>query len=323
MNLHYLQYTFNLLFRHLSTETKLKYIKNINNIFDKLFLSRKEYQDISNFIYIIIQLIERVGEEDFDTIFMNKIEFLEYVFDRFNTLLLDMLDYYYDRKEESRQLIKKLFCKSDFGTKFYLCIFDNLKRFRDLTGMIYVYNNKAVHNEKDEKKNNELIDNLIQKVKNKLNEIIDRTIFEINDAFYFKLLFEIYIKDNKDNKNCDYVLKTIQYIIEKFNQIENKDLSYNISSIKEKIQLNHKNILLLIYKITFFIYKRKYLIENNIFIKPIVLYLSSFCNKRNLLFLKLLFPIEGKKESKKSNKKKLIIEMLFEIFIDLYLEFKK
>ena len=88
MNLHYLQYTFNLLFRHLSTETKLKYIKNINNIFDKLFLSRKEYQDISNFIYIIIQLIERVGEEDFDTIFMNKIEFLEYIFDRFNTLLL-------------------------------------------------------------------------------------------------------------------------------------------------------------------------------------------------------------------------------------------
>ena len=91
---------------------------------------------------------------------------------------------------------------------------------------------------------------MIQKVKNKLNEIIDRIIFEINDTFYFKLLFEIYIKDNKDNTIYDYVLNLMQYIIEKCNQIKNKDLSYNISSIKEKI---HKNILLLIYKITFFI----------------------------------------------------------------------
>ena len=45
--------------------------------------------------------------------------------------------------------------------------------------------------------------------------------------------------------------------------------------------------------------------------------------KINLLYLKILFPIEEKTESNKSYNKKLIIEMLFEIFIELYLEFKK
>ena len=320
-------YTFNsfflILFRNLSTEEKLKYIKNTNYIFDKLLLTKKYYKDICNFITIILQLIQRVGEEDIDTFFMNKIEFLEYVFNRFNTLLIDMLDYYNDKKDEIKDLIKNLFCKKDFGSKLYLYVFDNLKRQKESTGMVYVLNSKIINNDgKEEKKNNELIENLFEKVKKKLYKIIDRTIFELNEPFYFKLLFDIYIKDYKDNNNCDFVLKTIEYIIDKFNKNENNDLSFN-NPINKIIQLNHKNILLLIYKITFFIYKRKYLIENNIFIKPIVLYLSGFCNKINLLYLKILFPIEEKTESNKSYNKKLIIEMLFEIFIELYLEFKK
>ena len=320
-------YTFNsfflLLFRKLTTEEKLKYIKNIGNIFDKLFLSRKTYNDINYFILIILQLIKRVGEEDFDNYFIDKIAFLEYVYDRFNTLLLDMLDYYKDKKEEIKQIIKNLFCKKDYVMNFYIYILENLKRHKDSSGMIMVYNSKYITINKNEKDINEIIDNFFKKIKNNLYDIIDRTVYELTDPFYFKLLFEIYIQEYKDDKNCDFTLNSIQYIIDKIDQLENNNSYFNKNSIKEKIELTHKNILLLIYKITFFIYKRKYLIENNIFIKPIVLYLSGFCNKINLLYLKILFPIEEKTESNKSYNKKLIIEMLFEIFIELYLEFKK
>ena len=320
-------YTFNsfflLIFRNLSTSTKLKYIKNQSNIIDKLLLSKKNYSEISYFIPIVLQLINRIGEEDFDTIFMNKIELLELAYDKFNILLFDMLDYFKEKKEEVKHIIKSLFCKKDFGTTFYLNTLDCLKRQKDMTGMIYVFNNKYISNDKIDKNNSNIIDTFFAKIKNNIHEIIDRTIFELTDPFYFKLLFEIYIKDYRDDKNCDFVLNTIQYIIDKFNKMENENSSFDKNYIKEKIELCHKNILLLIYKITFFIYKRKYLIENNIFIKQIVLYLSIFCNRENLLYLKVLFPIEEKTESNKLYNKKLIIEMLFEIFIDLYLEFKK
>ena len=320
-------YTFNsfflLLFRNLTTESKLKYIKNISNNFDKLLLSKKVYDVICYFIPLIIQLICRIGEEDFDTIFMNKIKFFEFSYDKFNTLLFDMLEYYKEKKDEIKHIIKSLFSKKDFGTKFYLNVLDNLKRQKDMNGMIYVFNSKYINNDKMEKNNSIIIDTFFKKIKTNIYDIIDRTIFELTDPFYFKLLFEIYIKDYTDNNNCDFVLNTIEYIIQKFNKMENNDSSFDINYVKEKTELCHKNILLLIYKITFFIYKRKYLIENNIFIKPIVLYLSVFCNKTNLLYLKLLFSIEDKNETNKLYNKKLIIEMLFEIFIDLYLEFKK
>ena len=316
-------YTFNsfflLLFRNITMENKLKYMKNISNIFDKLLLSKKSYNDIKYFIEIILQLIDRVGIEDFDTIFMNKIEFLEFAYDKFNNLLFDMLDYYNDRKEELKPLIKNLFCKKDFGINFYFNILDNLKRHKEMSEMFEGFNEKCISNDKNENFNNELIDALFRKVKKNLYNIIDKTIFELTDPFYFKLLFEIYIKEYTDNKNCDFVLDFIQYIIDKFNQFEINNSLY----INEKTELCHKNILVLIYKITFFISKRSYLIENNIFIKFIVLYLSAFCNRTNLLFLKLLFPIEEVNEINKVYNKKLIIEMLFEIFIELYLEFKK
>ena len=294
----------------MSTSTKLKYIKNQSNIIDKLLLSKKNYSEISYFIPIVLQLINRIGEEDFDTIFMNKIELLELAYDKFNILLFDMLDYFKEKKEEVKHIIKSLFCKKDFGTTFYLNTLDCLKRQKDMTGMIYVFNNKYISNDKIDKNNSNIIDTFFAKIKNNIHEIIDRTIFELTDPFYFKLLFEIYIKDYRDDKNCDFVLNTIQYIIDKFNKMENENSSFDKNYIKEKIELCHKNILLLIYKITFFIYKRKYLIENNIFIKQIVLYLSIFCNRENLLYLKVLFPIEEKTESNKLNQINYIIKNL-------------
>ena len=44
----------------------------------------KDKKDVMDLIPIILQMIQRIGEEDSDTIFMNKIEFLEYAYNRFN-----------------------------------------------------------------------------------------------------------------------------------------------------------------------------------------------------------------------------------------------
>ena len=67
-------------------------------------------------IPIILQMIQRIGEEDSDTIFMNKIEFLEYAYNRFNKFILDMLEKKLSTTEEAKKGIKdlknNLFCKS-------------------------------------------------------------------------------------------------------------------------------------------------------------------------------------------------------------------
>ena len=317
-------YTFNsfflLLFRNMPNEAKLKYIKNIEKQYDKCLFSKKNYNYFILTI-IILKLIQRVGEEELDNYFMNKLEFLDYVYERFNSLLFDMLEYYNGKKNEYKNIISKLFCKEDYGTNFFLSIFDSLKRQKDLADTCIMVDNKYVGNKKQDK-TNEIIENFLTKVKKSLYDIIDKTIYEFTDPFYFDLLYEIYIKDYNDKRNCDFTLKTIEYIINKFNEFENKNSYFGQTTINEKNEINNYNLLLLIYKITFFIPKRQYLVSNTTFIQTIVLYLSEFCNKTELMKLKILFPIGGKNDLGQENKK-LILEILFEIFIELYIEFVK
>ena len=52
----------------------------------------KDKKDVMDLIPIILQMIQKIGEEDSDTIFMNKIEFLEYAYNRFNKFIADMLE---------------------------------------------------------------------------------------------------------------------------------------------------------------------------------------------------------------------------------------
>ena len=319
-------YTFNsfflLLFRNMAFDAKLKYIKNVSKIFDKLYFTKKYYNEISFFIPIILHIIERVGIEDSNNCFMNKIELLEYVYDRFNSILINMLDNYSEKREEVKHIIKHLFVKKDFVTIFYLNFFDSLKRQKDMTGMIYeINNNKKIDN--IDKDNTEIVENLLEKVKKKFYEIIDKTIYELIDPFYIKLLFDIYIKDYSDEKHRDFVLTTIKYIIDKFEEYEKNKLTLAKKYISEKLELNNKSILILIYKIIFYITKRQYLTGDNALVKPIITYLSSFCDKYNLSYLKILFPIDENMDLKQNFNRKIILEMLFEIYIELYLEFKK
>jgi hypothetical protein len=304
-------------------ETQLKYIKNVSKVFDKLYFSKKNYKEIQYFIPIILHIIERVGDEDSDNCFMNKLELLEYVYDRFNGLLLDMLELYNEKRDEVKQLIKHLFVKKNYVTIFYLNIFDCLKKQKDMAGIVCEIDNVASSFDKSDKDNNEKIDNLFEKFTQKLYIIIDKTFYELIDPFYLKLLFDIYIKDYNDEKHRDFVLKTIKYIIDKFEEYEKNNSFSAKKNVNEKFEINNKSLLILIYKIVFYITKRQYLTEDNDLIKPIISYLSSFRDKVNLLYLKILFPIDNTKELYQNFSRKLILEILFEIYIELYLEYKK
>ena len=332
-------YTFNsfflILFRNMTNIEKIKYIKNINKRSKKLYLDEKIYIITRFYNRIILQLIQRVGDEKSDTFFMGKLEFLEYVYDKFNDLLLNMLDYF-DEKEKSKNdnekrilksMINNLFCSKENAFNFYISIFKNLKKQKEEFGTIYIENSQIMNYNKDKDKKKEKIYELFfEKVKTNINIIIDRTIFKLIDPFYFKLLFEIYIndyvKENSENKKNDLVLETIANMITKFDNFGNEEISKS-KKINKVYEFNNKNSILLIYKITFYISKRQYLIQNTIFIKSIVLYLITFLSRIKLVFLKLVFSIDDTKDSKYKINKKMIIEMLFEIFIELYLEFKK
>ena len=319
-------YTFNSffvsLFRNMSNKSKLKYIKNINSKSEKLYLEEKNFIITRFFSRIIIQLIQRVGEEESDTFIMGKLEFFEYVYDKFKDLLINMLDYYQDKKKAKKETLKpminNLFCSKENSLSFYISIFDNLKKQKDMLKMLYVFNNKVIKNLNNEN-DNKFFDNFTNKVKNNLYNIIDNTIFKLIDPFYFKLLFDIYIKDIDSNDNNKFVFETIEYITKKFYNYKNSDLN-DTKREKDVLEFNNKNLILLIYKIVFYKTKRKYLIQN---IKPIVLYLVTFLSTTQFIFLKILFPIEDPTDSKYTPNKKLILEILFEIYFELYLEYKK
>ena len=318
-------YTFNSfflsLFRNMKNKNKIQYIKNINSQKENLYLEEKYFMLTRFFIRIILQLIQRVGEEESDTFFMGKLEFFEYVHDKFNNLLLNMLDYYDDKKKPKKEQLKpmtnNLFCSKENAYNFYLSIFDNLQKQKKDLNMLYVYDNKVIKND-NKTEVEKFFENFTNKIKTNLYEIIDRTIYKLIDPFYFKLLFEIYIKDLV-NENSKFALDTIVYIMEKFYTYKS-DNKPESKRADEVVQFNHKNLILLIYKIIFYKTKRKFLMKN---IKSIIPYLVTTQSTSKFVFLKILFSIEDPGELKYTANKKLILEMLFEIYIELYMQYKK
>ena len=331
-------YTFNsfflILFRNLSQKEKLSYIKEINaEKKTKNFLfSEKNYPKVRLYIRIILQLIERISYEDTTIPLMNKLEFLGYVYNIFNDLLFNMVDYYQEKKKlgkekekEIKPIINSLLCSKENGFYFYKIFFNALKTQNGSGGIVYVKDSQIV-SPSDTEKNDKGIEELLKKVKQNITLMIKKTLFEIIDPFYFKLLFDLYTKQtNDDNLYRNYVLDTINYIIELFDKFDLENANNNILNIA--FEMNNKNLLILIYKMVFFVSKRDYLFNNMIFNKRVILYLSAFSSKTNLLYLKILFAVEDinseKIESHYHINKKLIIELLFEIFFDLYIEAKK
>ena len=75
------------------------------------------------------------------------------------------------------------------------------------------------------------------------------------------------------------------------------------------IELNAKNILILIYKLLFYMKNREYIINKIQFINNIYKFIDYYLSNTKFLFLKILFPIE-EYQSTLSNTK-LIIEIIY------------
>ena len=318
-------YTFNSffisLFRTITNKEKMKYIKNINEKGKKMYLSEKHFIITRYFCRIIIQLIQKVAEEEQNNCFMSKLEFFEYVYDKFNDLLMNMLEYYNDKrvkKEKLKPMINNLFCSKENAYSFYLSVLEYIKKQGNIINMrdLYIVNSQIQSQNKES--DNKFLEIFFNKVKENLYNIIEQTINKLIDPFYFKLLFEIYIKEQNNNDNCKFVMQIIEYILEKFHKYKIEDIAES-KRVRDVIEFNNKNLIILIYKLVFYKPKRKFLMQN---IKQIALYLITFLSSSKLIFLKLVFPVDENDESKTSTSKKLLIEILFEIYFELYVEYK-
>ena len=319
-------YTFRSIFLHnfstMSNKKKIKYIKNITDTNPKIFSKGAYLPDSKELTINLIELIEQVGSNGSNTFFMTNYLFLEYMYEIFNNTIINL----FENLINSNNLLAKtnnsnivlpltnsLNYSDDLILKFYTVILNCIER-------------QITKNDDDENLTNEKSQNIkakkrLEDFKNiileKISQLINLTVFTFKDPFYFKLLFEIYIADENNNyyfHDSNFVLKIIKYIIEKIN-------NYNTSkNINLAFEINNKNLLILIYKMIFFVNKRKFLLSNEIFRADIIIYLSTFWTKSDIFFYKILFPLEDINDtSNKKVYKKLLVELLLEIFVDLYL----
>ena len=92
------QYTFKsfflMLFRDIPNDKKLKIIKDDKYITKRFLMSEKHFPKIRYLLSIIILLLEKQNQERYDTLFMPKIQLIEYCYDKFIDLLKNMLENY-------------------------------------------------------------------------------------------------------------------------------------------------------------------------------------------------------------------------------------
>ena len=188
---------FFMLLRDLSNEIKLKIIKNDKNIKKKFLMSEKHFSKTRFLIGIIISLFEKLNCNGFDTIFMSKIEIIEYCYDFFIGLIKNLLDNYLEsnigKRKNLKPMINSIFVdkKNNYNiNRFFLIMIEIVFNFN------YIRKNKE---NKDLVK--ERLDKLLIKIQNDITEIINKSLYELIDFFYFKFLREIYVENDKNDNN--------------------------------------------------------------------------------------------------------------------------
>ena len=331
-------YTFNSIFliimRNWASRDKLKFIQALDkDKIDKFKLiidKTKNIKDVLDLIPIILNLIQRIGEEEDDTIFMNRVDFLKFAYDKFIKFIFDMLDYTEQTPEESKKVIQpvmnNLLSKYDYIKNFFFDMINCYKAQKNKLNNVVIVGSKILETSNSDEKNGQKLENMLKQIEDDMKKIVDKTIYEYVDIFYFRLFFSLY-RNDYGNEIYEFIFKIMEYIIEKFDEYEEKHpfilIQENIEDIYYiKVGLNNKNLLLLIYQMTFYKPRIEYLMENEIFQKNIVLYLTNFLQKKKLVYLKIFFPIEEKENANNKVEKKLIIELLFEIYFNLYQNYK-
>jgi len=243
------QYTFKsfflMLFRDIPNDKKLKIIKDDKNIIKKFLMNENYFPKTRYLIRIIILLFEKQNLGGYDTLFMPKIQLINYCYDKFTDLLKNMLKNFIDsdaaKKKNIKPFINFIFANKVTNYdifKFYGIMIENIACNFNFKGC---FNNKQnFYLIKD------CLDKLLIKIHNDIENFMEDSLFELIDPFYFKLLEEIYFRNDKNNK---YIIHIIVKMIEKIMTKMNKESNSRI------IELNSKNILILLYKMIFFIKK--------------------------------------------------------------------
>ena len=306
------KYTFKSIFfmliRDIPNEKKLKIIKDDKNMKKKFILKEKNFSKTRFTIGVIISLFEKLHSNGYDTLFNTKIEIIEYCYNFFiDNLILNTLNNYFECATIKRKNIKPMI-NSIFVNKGNIY---NINRLYNIMIDIIFNSNLSLY-VKNRLNYKEHLGNLLIKIQNDITEIINKSLFDLVDLFYFKFLREIYVENEKNDK---FVFQTIILII---NKLVKKIIENEINRV---IEINCKNLLILLYEIIFFINKRTVLLhpENELFIKNIILFLSKFMDNCNIFYIKILFPIE--EINPKVSKRKLLIEIIFEIILEIHLDY--
>ena len=303
------------LFKEISNYKKLQFLKN-EKFSDIMVMTEKNFPKTRHFLKIIIDLMEKQKNEIDDTIFMKREELFIFCYSKIHLFCKNMIIYYmnnkksHNKKERNKDIklmINVLFSRKEYVNKFYEIAFD--------------YSN-IINNENDNKIENSKknFENFLTELENHFNEFTNNFIYELTDPFYFKFLFEIYTKYNTFD---EYVLKCIDNIMDLIMKYKKENKSERNKESKI-VEFNNKNLLILIYKIIFYVTKREQIINNDSFLKKLFAYLYKLISDSKIIYLKILFPIEDIDSEliKNSNpNKKLLIEILYEILLELHFEF--
>ena len=290
------QYTFRslflILFRDLSNDTKIKYIKNNKQEDINFLLKVEEFDKIKYLLKVIIKLLERLNSDEIDSCFMTKEQLIEYTYKTFSELLKNTLKAYLKtkkRKEDEESMIKSLFiCQksSCYADKFYKIMLRNISSIKE-----------------DKEK-------LLTKILNDMKEFINDSLFNLEDQFYYKTIRETYF-EGSNMDNIDVFIFNFQLFL-----MEILDEKYAKKEKNKIIEINCKNTLILLYKTIFFVNKRNKILENELYIKEIFIFLSQIIDHSSIIYTRILFPIED-------SRGKLLIEIIYEIIFELYLEYLK
>ena len=303
------QYTFKsfylMLFRELSNDKKIKFIKDEKKLKKILILNEKNIPKTRYSLRVIISLFEKQNDEGYDTLFMSKIELMEYSYNIFIGLLKNTLDDYLKSDGEKKKKLKPMI-NTIFVDKGYYYSVHRLYKImieEDICNFNFIGCSNNMLNYDLMK---DYLDRLLIQLQNDIRGFIDNTLFELIDPFYFKLLSDLFFENDINN---EFIINVVIMIIEKIITRMKKDKN-------RIIELNCKNIIILLYKMFFFVNKRNILLytENELFLKKVIFFLLQFIQHCNILYTKILFPIEDRRG-------KLLIEMLYELIFEMHLDF--
>ena len=216
---------FLMLFREYPNDKKIKFIKDKKKQKFDFIMDETTFPQVKYLLKVIYLLLESKIWDDNDTFFMTKEELIIYTYQIFSELLKKNLENYLKKEKNQRKkdksMIKSLFVNqknNSYADKFFNIIISNISE---------------INQDKEKFLNIVLSD---------MKELIKDSIFSLKDPFYFKTLRDIFYEKNE---MTEFVFNLEIFIMEKINEKFSKKEKNN------KIEINSKNTLILLYKITY------------------------------------------------------------------------